>query len=129
MGYEVLIRELRASAGEHRKIATTLGKTPVDITATTPQPVGHVELAAWLGAIEEQIDHAHSALATGQKGLARQLTATAGDYEHTDDTAAVTLVDLLGRLQPGAPLGPVPFDPLAGLLLPPTLPHPPEDAP
>ena len=46
MGFEVLIKELRASAVEHLTVATDLGPHPVDITITTPRPVGHVELAA-----------------------------------------------------------------------------------
>lgn len=89
MSYDVLAAELRAAAADHRAIATSLGSTPVDITVTTPEPVGHVELAAWIGAVEEQCHNAHDALGAGQEGLAGRLDAQATDYETTDETVSL----------------------------------------
>ncbi len=88
MSYDVLVAELRAAAAAHRSIQTDLGGTPVDVTSTTPEPVGHVELAAWIGAVEEQCQNAHDALGSGQEGLAEQLEAQANDYELTDEGVA-----------------------------------------
>ena len=85
MGYEVVAAELRAAAGRHEAVRTELGTTPIDITTTTPEVVGHTELAAWIGAIEDQCRKAHGELTEGQQALQDRLEAQALDYETTDD--------------------------------------------
>lgn len=110
MNYDVIAAELRAAATEHRRIATTLGATPVDVTTTTPEPVGHVELAAWIGAVEEQCQNAHHALGDGQEDLAVDLDAQALDYETTDELVGTWFQRPFGE-GPLFPLAPGPTAP------------------
>jgi hypothetical protein len=111
MTYEVLVENLRAAAGRYRSVASSLGTDGVDITHVDPGSLGHVELAAWLEAVDEQCHNATMALHDGAAGLADSLTSTAARYETTDDDIGSLFRSPLGGGPPfGPPSGP-PFGP------------------
>ncbi|MGV3561661.1 MAG: WXG100 family type VII secretion target [Nocardioides sp.] len=88
MTYEVLVEELRAASGDYRAVAEELGPGSICLTHRTPESLGHVELAAWLGAVAEQCTEASRALHDGAVDLADDLATAATHYESTDDGVA-----------------------------------------
>ena len=88
MSYEVLVDNLRAAAGRYRTVADSLGSDGVDITHVDPTSFGHVELAAWVKAVGEQLDNATKALHDDTDALADGLDAAAHHYETTDTGVA-----------------------------------------
>src|SRR4051812_43668285 len=85
MSYDVLIDNLRTAAGRYRTVASSLGTDGVDVDHADPTAFGHVELAAWVKAVAEQLDHATTALHDGASNLAAGLDTAAHHYETTDD--------------------------------------------
>lgn len=86
MTYEVLVTSLRKAAGRYRDVADKTGEV-VAVTHVEPDSLGHVELAAWLQAVADQCDKAHTALGEGAHALADGLDASAATYEATDEDA------------------------------------------
>ena len=106
MSYEVLVEELRSAAGRHRDVVSAMGD-PVPLVEPDPQRIGHVELAAWLGAVREQCHQAHEALRSDTSGLADSLDVAAQGYESTDQCVAQSFTPTFG--QPFAPTSGQPF--------------------
>lgn len=88
MSFEVLVEELRSAAGDYRAVADELGAGAICLTYRDPDNMGHVELAAWLGAVAEQCAEASRALHDGAVGLGEDLRTAAAHYETTDDSVA-----------------------------------------
>lgn len=88
MTYEVLVEQLRGAAGDYSGVAEELGRGAICLTYRDPEHLGHVELAAWLGAVAEQCVEAGRALHDGAVGLAEDLRSAAHHYESTDDGVA-----------------------------------------
>lgn len=88
MTYVVLVEELRGAAGAYRGVADELGAGALCLTYRDPDNMGHVELAAWLGAVAEQCVEASQALHDGAVGLAEDLQTAGHHYETTDDGVA-----------------------------------------
>jgi hypothetical protein len=112
MTYEVLVEELRAASGVYRAVAEELGPGSICLTHRTPEHLGHVELAAWLGAVAEQCTEASRALHDGAVDLAEDLQTAAAHYESTDDSVARTFRFPSPFLDPHSPFlapGPAPF--------------------
>ncbi len=106
MSYEVLVDNQRAAAGKYRTVASSLGTTGVEMTNVEPDSMGHIELAAWLKAIQEQCDNATTALHDGATGLADSLEQSAHYYETTDETIGTVFQSPFTNgtlLDPGSP--------------------------
>ncbi len=88
MSYEVLAAELRSAAGDYRDTAAAVG-APVHLSPVTPAVLGHVELAAWLGAVADQCEKATQALVEGGERIADSLDTAAHHYESTDEAAGL----------------------------------------
>ena len=106
MSYEVLVENLTAAASRYRTVATSLGSDGVEIDHVEPNSFGHIELAAWVKAVAEQLDNATKALHDGANGLADSLDETAHYYETTDNSVASNFQGPFGT---GLLLPPAPF--------------------
>ena len=104
MGYEVLVEELRSAAGDYQEVADGLGTGAMCLTYRGPTHMGHVELAAWLGAVAEQCTEASKALHDGAVDLGEDLRTAATHYETTDEAVAQGFSTPFGS-SPGNPFG------------------------
>ena len=111
MGYEVLVEELRSAAGDYEGVADELGTGAMCLTSRDPEHLGHVELAAWLGAVADQCAEASRALHDGAVELGADLRAAAAHYESTDEAVAQGFRPFGA---PGSPFGTSPLLPPLG---------------
>lgn len=108
MTFEVVIENLRAAARTLRTTTDPMAGYELDVTDIGAADMGHIELAAWLGAVEEQCDRGGQALRDGAVELATTLELAADDFERTDQGVA----GLFGPPSPGSPWQPFPGLPL-----------------
>ncbi len=88
MTYEVLAQDLTAAAGEFRSMTSPLSGYELTLTNMEPESLGHIELAAWLVAVDEQCDNAGRALRAGAEDLGNALDSSASYYTQADETAS-----------------------------------------
>lgn len=92
MSFEVITSELSEAADAlHRQVDPLTGQTVLQV-CYADSAFGHVELAAWLTTVTQQMDDAIGDLRVTMSGIADALDYVAARYDTTDDLVAQCFV-------------------------------------